>query len=91
VDDASRFVVVYLMRNKSEALKKLKEFEATYGTPQILNVGALKEKLDESQAAMQEESVNTSSKSRSLRTDNGGEYILKNSPNTVKTEELEAN
>jgi hypothetical protein len=77
VDDASRFVVVYLMRNKSEALEKLKEFEATYGTPQTLNVGALKEKLDESQTAIQRESVDTSSKLRALRTDNGGEYISK--------------
>jgi hypothetical protein len=52
VYDASRFVVMYLIRNKSEALKKLKKFEATYEIPQILNVGVLKEKLDELQVVM---------------------------------------
>jgi transposase InsO family protein len=75
VDDASRLVVIYLMKNKSEALQKLKEFETNYGTPQILNVGALKEELNAPQSTMQNESSDTSPRLRALRTDNGGEYI----------------
>lgn len=42
IDDYSRFVVVYLMKQKSEALDMLKKYISTYGKPNELEVNGMR-------------------------------------------------
>jgi transposase InsO family protein len=42
IDDATRYVTVYLMKNKSEVVSRLKQFHAEMAAPESLKIGVLR-------------------------------------------------
>lgn len=70
VDDYSQHTKIYMMKNKSEALNKFKQYIADVGPPQTLSAGITTNNQHENKAI-------PNSKVKSLRSDNGGEYTSK--------------
>ena len=67
VDDYSRLIVCYTMKYRSETLQKFKQFIADVGKPDCLEIDLTN--------PAEEDSDSSTNIPRTVRSDNGGEYI----------------